>query len=227
MWRSDGRDMETDLTVFLEFYGLPGCGKSTISHIVADELRKYGKNVDEPTFDTDHKYCESIRKVIKLAKLVRYAFVHPQKYIVLKKLIQDNGHRGIDVLSQTSNIAHKLWVYEHGKADYVIFDEGLTQSAISMVKDGRNCSGNEQTLYDFCKGCLIKKFYIKVTVETALERILNRDKHYSRIEKILDETGRKNAMKAFEKQCEVINANLTINELDMRDSIKIVLQNIT
>ena len=29
-------------TIFLDFYGLPGCGKSTVSHIVAKKLKDSG-----------------------------------------------------------------------------------------------------------------------------------------------------------------------------------------
>ena len=43
-------------TEFIEFYGLPGSGKSTLSHIVAERLRSEGYAVEEPSYDIDHQH---------------------------------------------------------------------------------------------------------------------------------------------------------------------------
>lgn len=213
-------------TLFLEFYGLPGCGKSTISHLVAEELRKKGKQVKEPTYDSDHKLSENKRKCIKLLKLIRYTLLHPQKYKRLIKLVKSNGYTGLMALSQAVNIVPKLWEYDHAMDDYVVFDEGLVQSSISLVKDGDNSKYNEEMLFSLCAKRFFKKIYIKVSVDTALERMQERDKHDSRIEKITEEETKQRAIRIVEMLCESISPNLVIDDSPIRDSIEMILNQI-
>ena len=198
---------------------MPGCGKSTISHLVAEELRKQGKTVSEPTYDVDHKYSSEKRKVIKLIGLARYAFAFPGKYRKLIRLIKANGYSGSDLISQAVNIAPKLWAYEKAVADFVIFDEGLTQSAISLCQGKINSVDNKASLYNLSKKRKVQDIYIKVTINTALERIACRDNHDSRIEKIDDAGMRKHAIKAFEKECDLITTNCLIEDCELEDSV--------
>lgn len=187
-------------TVFLEFYGLPGSGKSTISHLVAEELRKQGKKVIEPTYDTDHRCSPSVRKGIKLLKLIRYALFSPKKYKSLKKLIKENGYTGSDVISQAANIAPKLWEYDHPSADIVVYDEGLTQSAIALAKNDMVCVDNENKLYELIGDRIARKFYITIDEKTALERMASRKRHDSRIEK-MDARERLDALGVISECC--------------------------
>lgn len=220
-----GSDIK-DNTVFLEFYGLPGSGKSTISHLVAEELRKQGKTVKEPTYDTDHRYSGGVRKGIKLLKLIRYVLVSPKKYKSIKKLIKENGYTGLDVISQVANIAPKLWEYDHARADYVLFDEGLTQSAISLVKNEGSSSENERTLYNLCKQRRVRKLFIKVSPETAIMRMARRDKHDSRIETIKDEVERDNALREIERQCNAISSGIVIEEENIQPAVNSIIRQI-
>lgn len=215
--------MGSDLTVFLEFYGLPGCGKSTVSHLVAEELRKQGKKVIEPTYDSDHKYSGSKRKAVKLLKLVQFAVRYPERYKRLMRLIKDNGYRGSELVSQAANITAKLWIYEKAKEDYVIFDEGLTQSAISLCQGKRSAVDNEAALYGLCKERTVRKIYIKVEAETALERMAGRDRHDSRIEKIEDAGEQREALRAFEEQCEGISAGFAIGSDSKDETVNVLL----
>lgn len=220
-----GTDIK-DNTVFLEFYGLPGSGKSTISHLVAEELRRQGKKVSEPTYELDHLYSNSKRRLVKLLQLIRYAATHPKNYKKLMQLVKANGYGGSEVISQAANIASKLWMYEKSKTDYVIFDEGITQSAISLCQGKMNSVDNEAELYSLCRKRMTRKFYIKVDKETALERMANRGKHDSRIEKIDDEAGRIDAITAFERQCNAISSGLIIQGRIVDESVVSVIRQI-
>ena len=215
-----GSDIK-DNTVFLEFYGLPGSGKSTLSHLLAEELRKQGKKVIEPTYESDHLYSSSKRRLVKILQLMRYAAIHPKNYKKLIQLVKANGYCGSEVISQAANIAPKLWEYEKADTDYVIFDEGITQSAISLCQGNRNSADNEAELYLLCRKRMIRKFYIKVDKETALERMAYRGKHDSRIEKIEDEAGRKEAIIAFEKECCRIGNGIYIDDSQC-DALKLI-----
>jgi thymidylate kinase len=218
-----GSDLNNN-TVFLEFYGLPGSGKSTISHLVAEELRKQGKKVIEPTYDTDHRYSSSVRKGIKLLKLIRYEMINPRKSKMLCGLIKANGYFGSSVFSQAANIVPKLWEYDHARADYAIFDEGLTQSAISLVINEGSSSENERVLYNLCKKRLVRKFYIRVSQEKALSRMAGREEHDSRIERIRDEAERKQAIKAFEMQCNGISDCIVVDQKKIEEILGFIMK---
>ena len=219
-----GSDIK-DNTVFLEFYGLPGCGKSTISHLVAEELRKQGNKVIEPTYVSDHLYSVNKRKYVKLLKLVSYFVIRPKNYIKLMQLVKSNGYRGSEVISHAANIVPKLWEYEKTNGDYVIFDEGLTQSAISLCRGSQNITENEAELYALCRNRPIRKFYINVDRETALERMKSRSKHDSRIEKINDEEEKQKALQRLEILCNAIEEYSMVSDLtgDTDSAVKIII----
>ncbi len=212
-----------DNTVFLEFYGLPGCGKSTVTHLVAERLRKQGKTVIEPTYDLDHRYSAGKRKAIKFLKLIRYAVFRPGRYKRLTQLIKANGYSGAELVYQVANIAPKLWAYENIDAEYVIFDEGLTQSAISLCQGKTNRLENEEALYNLCRQRTVQKYYIKVDIETALERMFGRKQHDSRIEKINDPKEQREALKAFEELCEKITGGDTVCAETKDETINVIL----
>jgi len=199
-------------SIYLEFYGLPGCGKSTISHMAAEELRKNGNRVIEPTYDLDHRNSGINRKLKKIWRLVVFSVAHPKKSRKLRKLIKENEYSGAEALSQAANIASKLWAYYNAAADFVIFDEGLSQSAISLAKNTKKCPYNEQKLYELIKERKILKYYIKVDTETAIKRMMSREKHDSRIEKMND-SDKYNAIKAFEARCEELYTSGKLSRL--------------
>lgn len=202
-------------SVFLEFYGLPGCGKSTVSHLVAEKLRNLGNDVMEPTYDMDHKCSAGIRKIRKLLILGKYAVVHPRGFLQLARLVKKNGYTGSEGIAQAANIAQKLWIYEHADASYVIFDEGLTQSAISLSQGLCSSRENEAALYQLCRKRTVLKIYMVVSTAEVQRRMASRDRHDSRIEKIQDAAQREAALGAFERQCEGIPEGTRIMDADI------------
>jgi hypothetical protein len=64
--------------MLIEFFGLPGSGKSTISRLVADLLLKRGLAVEEITYNLDHGRSHAERLLVKLSHLLRYAAAHPR-----------------------------------------------------------------------------------------------------------------------------------------------------
>ena len=149
------------MTVYIEFFGLPGCGKSTISHKVASVLRRQGNKVIEPTYYIDHNYPRVIRKIIKLSQLLFLLIKFPKKSLQLKQLVKENGYTGSDIIKQMSNIAYKINVYNLARADYILFDEGVLQSSVSLGNTPGRVICNEQKLLALCENVLIVKIYIK------------------------------------------------------------------
>lgn len=61
----------------VEFLGLPGSGKSTVSHAVADVLRRRGLVVDEPTWSVDHELSSRRRYFHKICCVGRELVSRP------------------------------------------------------------------------------------------------------------------------------------------------------
>lgn len=197
--------------IYLEFYGLPGCGKSTISHLVAEELRKQGKTVLEPTYDVDHRYRKVIRRIVKTINAARFTILSPKTISKIIAVVKDNGYTGSAALNLFINIAQKLLIYRLSNAEYIIFDEGLIQSAISLTQTNNSKTDsfeNVKALYRMCPKRKVRIIDICVSLEETQERMSKRAKHDSRIEKIRDKNKRKKALIEFQKQCIIISDNL-------------------
>lgn len=200
--------MEANLKthLLLEFYGLPGCGKSTISHQFADTLRMQGLNVCEPSYEIDRKYCKMMRKVVKLTKLALFAINDSCAYKAVRELVRANEYRGMSALQQLANIAHKIESYRLAdKYDVSIWDEGLVQTSISLAVNGtRSALDNEASLISFTGDVKSMKVYARVDKETALTRMKNRATNDSRVEKMTMLEDKIKFLDRFEKACDSV-----------------------
>ena len=103
--------MEVNLKepIHIEFFGLPGCGKSTISHQVAERLRAKGYKVYEPTYYSDHNLKPVCRKLRKLLATMYYSISHHKEYLSLIRLAKENGYTGFkDSLKQICELFNKV-----------------------------------------------------------------------------------------------------------------------
>ena len=139
----------------------------------------------------------------------------------MKKIVRDGGYRGKEAISQAANIAKKLSTYRAAKADYVIFDEGLTQSAISLTQNGVGDPCKiEASLYALCDYPNVKKVFIKVDLATALSRMASRSTNDSRIEKLQSNDEKLQALAAFETACNAILPSQVNSEPDAEVAAK-------
>lgn len=200
--------MEANLKtpIILEFFGLPGCGKSTISHLLADVLRSEGLSTWEPSYVIDRRYGKTMRKVVKLTKLASFYICNHRAYKGVRRLVKANGYHGVSALHQLANIAHKIVSYmTSDRYDVTIWDEGLVQSSISLaVNGGRDASDNENSLKKYIGDVKYVKVYAKVDKETSLERMRGRDTNDSRVEKLTSIQDQMNFLEEFETACENI-----------------------
>ena len=173
----------------IDFYGLPGSGKSTTSHNVALKYKNNGKKVVEPSYDLDHEKHKISRKIYKLSILLRTFFFSHKTYLFFKHLAKKNGYTIKNgQINQISNIClkiHFLKKYNKRKLDYIIFDEGIAQAAISLSINSKIAPS--QNLKDILLGIKqkikIQYIYIPCEVNTALERVASRNSKDTRIEK--------------------------------------------
>ncbi len=212
------------MTQFIEFYGLPASGKSTISHLLSNELRKRSKTVAEPTFYLDHTCSKSVRRIKKTVGFLKFVLRYVNKGRDLMNFLKSKGYTGSSKLHHAINISHKLWVYYHPKTDYVVFDEGLVQSAISITNDEKCTFENMMHLFNLCPQREVVKIYLKVDEELALCRMQNREKHDSRIEKIDDPIEKDNVTRMFAKKCNSIPFETVIDNKSMEESVEVILR---
>ena len=206
--------MEVNLKepIYIEFFGLPGCGKSTISHLVAERLRAKGYKVYEPTYYSDHNLKPVCRKLRKLLATMYYSISHHKEYLSLIRLAKENGYTGFkDSFKQIVNIVPKVKFYQKNESAIYIWDEGICQSAISLAMNSSvDAREVEKELITIAGQRKIVKVYLKTDIETALKRMAGRSSNDSRVEQESDANMKYEIMKRFEDCCERIGHDTVI-----------------
>lgn len=217
-------------TLFVEFYGLPGCGKSTISYIVASRLRSEGFLVDEPSYEVDHGRSTLFRKLKKLSVFFFWLVFH---YDIFKKVIaivKRNGYSGKSKIEQTSNVLQKIGVYQDTRRRrIVIWDQGLVQASISLSLCGDiKAEDNLMNLLHILNPN-VKTLNVLITVgeEVALERMSQRVTNNSRVEKLKDTNQKHQMLKRFQDGVNSIRKQNTSHIIKGEDLIENQVAQIT
>lgn len=200
--------MESDIknTIVLDFFGIPGSGKSTESHEIAERYRREGKSVIEASYRLDHEFSAVRRTTAKLLMLLSLPF---EKRKRINALAKKNGYnRSNGKLNQAVNVASKLFAVKkyNGKTDYIIFDEGFAQAAISLSVNSKipadeNYREIRSLLDDPPEMRLIAA---RLSIDEALRRIARRNTRQSRVEAIQSAHGKRAMMKRYEAAAEQI-----------------------
>lgn len=183
-----GHNLETTI---LDYYGIPGSGKSTLSHNAAVELEKANKIVVEPSFALDHSYPKVLRKIIKFNILLSTLLFKRDLYKRIKLLVEINNYNpATGMYNQISNICSKLhFIFKYWKkVDYIVFDEGLAQASISLsINSSVHPLNNLNSIKSFIPNipCITYKC-VNCDESDALHRILARKSRDTRIEKQKD-----------------------------------------
>lgn len=218
-------------TVYFEFYGLPGCGKSTISHELANHLRE--KNtVFEPSYEIDHKLSSKYRKIIKTLKAILMVFLHPICFFRVLSIVSSNVSTLRDLVAQIINIAYKLLIYK-GKhsCEYVIFDEGLIQSIISLKACKKRDKNRAEIncLFDCFRGKVIVPIYVYTPIKDVLIRMDKRKKHEASVEKMHNDSEKIAYLDKTRKICDGVmlsNAITIDGEQPIEKSVMYILDKI-
>lgn len=204
--------MEHTLThpIFVEFYGLPGSGKSTVSNIVAQWLRVDGYIVDEPSYKEDHRPAFQ-RKIRKLLIGCLWALSRKASFKSVSRLVAENGYKGFEKFTQTVNVLQKLNVY-WGKTDrIVLWDQGIFQAAVSLsIKGKLSAFDNLQKIMSFLPDdVFIQRVYIPVEFAVSLVRMESRKTKDSRVDRLEGEENKLNMLRTFETGIESIRNSYT------------------
>lgn len=193
----------------IDFYGLPGSGKSTCAHRLAEELREKGLRVLEPSYRMDHENSPRMRKFKKLVWAIRYSIAHPRKARALRSAIRESG---VPILKYFVNAAYKAAACEAGKSrwDYIVFDEGFYQLSVSInMKQYRD---PKKTAHGLCAVCRypVVPVYLRVEISEVMNRLQNRGEHDSRVEREPDEAKRIEMLRQIQSTCDALDAALTV-----------------
>lgn len=225
--------MENNLkqTLYVEFYGLPGCGKSTVSNIVAQWLRVDGFVVDEPSYIEDHKpvYKRKLKKLLFgcLWALFRYA-----SFKSVSRLVAENGYNGFEKFTQTVNVLQKLCVYKKKSGHIIIWDQGIFQAAVSLsVKGKLSASDNLQRIIGFLPDDLtIQRVYIPTELAVSLKRMEGRRTNDSRVERLEGEENKLNMLRAFESGIDSIRSSYIGDDKEiianLNDKLDAIVENV-
>ena len=190
----------------MEFYGLPGSGKSTTAKIVAEGLRQKGYDVKEPSAEIDG-YAAFRRVMTKAVRAVVFYLTHPDILCEAKMLVHRNGYARFGVWPQMVNIAQKLLAY-HGNVGPCVYvwDEGIVQAAISLSVGGTVVSSDNEQWFrtHIPNGPIVIKIYLETPLEIVGKRLENRNDGQSRVEREQDETKKAELLRKFETACEEI-----------------------
>ena len=212
--------------IHIEFYGLPGCGKSTVSHCLAEKLRAEGYKVFEPTYEMDHELNPIARRITKLIFTIRFAIFYHKNFVSIKTMIRKNGYtKKCEIIGQLVNIAPKCYKYESSKKAIYIWDEGLIQSAISLVFKNHHSAINE-CITTFQKKYDMIPIYLCLDIQTALERMDNRSSNDSRVEKESDIGIKNRMMRSYENIIRKIKLDNGIMILANEYSEELILQHL-
>lgn len=204
--------------IHIEFYGLPGCGKSTISHILANQFRDKGYEVYEPSYESDHTQNHLIRKVKKLIQTIGFEVFNITEYRNLKKIVILNDYKGIrGILGQMVNIVPKRLVYNRSMPGIYFWDEGLVQSSISLAFNSNiDVNKTKNILMPHNKKTILVN--IDIDIRTTLERMKGRSTNDSRVEKEKNVEKKYEMMIKYYKSVSAISNDISIcNSLNVMD----------
>lgn len=182
--------MENNIeSICLDLYGLPGSGKSTISHMLAEKL--HGEiNVCEPSYNIDHQKSVICRIYNKSFEVVSLLLLHPCVFISIVTIIRRCGYTPLNHVFYIHllNICYKIGILITPPKGYIIFDQGLWQSVMSLYyqkKDKSTMVDVYRQLYKLTsKNLYTINIYISVDIETAIKRMDSRHTNISRVQKL-------------------------------------------
>jgi len=180
--------------LLVEFIGLPGSGKSTIAHAVADLLRLRGTPVSEPTWRSDHASSPASRTLRKGALALAASARDP-------RLAREVLHRIAESEQPTPRETLKLAVNALYVAETAarcaqlpgihIFDQGVLQQLWSLLYR----AGNTRYAELHCArqvaacGARIRVVVVDAPLGTIAARLAARTGGASRLERHLLEQG--------------------------------------
>lgn len=191
----------------IEYYGIPACGKSTISHQVAEKLREIGLRVDERAYLYGSEASWLVRILFKIKSTI---WVIWKKKKIIIPLFQKLGKKAFGsnkmYFKQFVNACFVLYVVntKQENFDVCIMDQGIAQFCGSVAMHTMDLELFQNTLQYLMKEQKqeIYFIYLKVNPSIAYQRIQTRKNGHSRMDLMHQEEFLEHGM--FYQKCEDI-----------------------
>jgi thymidylate kinase len=182
--------------MIIEFIGLPGAGKSTLSHQVAALLRAAGETVSEESFNLAHRRGPIRRRLVKVRFAVATLLRFPIKSAALVRMIAPA--RSATPVATTVKTLELLYVcglvaQQARRPGIHLLDQGFFTSlgAVCLDTQARVALG---PLIDLGSACCRRSpadlvVVLEVSPGTVLSRLADRPGRTSRLEKRAAEPG--------------------------------------
>lgn len=200
-----------DYLTCIDYFGIPGSGKSLLSHHVAEFLRARGYRVEEPSYRLDHD-VPKLRRLFAKWRYTRQLFrKEPAMKSALLRLVSDCGYRGKEGWKQMLNIGYKLFLLHHTTSQVLIFDEGILQSSISLSFKGVLPETEIYRRLSSLAGpypCIPVR--LACPVPLALQNLAGRSTHDSRVEKLDSDAKKTLLLQQIDRQADALMTDDTI-----------------
>lgn len=173
-------------TLIVEFIGLPGVGKSTLSHHIAEEMRNDHKSVSELSNYHSHHRSRFSQALRVRALALKTLFLKPRHSYASIRTIGQSKQQSF---SETKNMGLS-WLYNSeltrqlGRTCGVhILDQGLIQAVWSVAMRAKSQSWID--LMDLLKvnyNCRVLVVWVTAGIPTVLARIHGREREQSRFD---------------------------------------------
>lgn len=172
-------------TINIEFFGLPGSGKSTVSHEMAKKIADTGYQVTEPTYILGHSRNPLSRVMHKFLASIVFSIKHPILTKETRKLVIENEYSGIEKIKQLVNLLNKISIYKKNAKKITIWDEGIAQASISLsINSSIKPVDNYKKIKNIADDkAIIYLVYISTNKQTSFKRMNERQTNDSRVEK--------------------------------------------
>lgn len=184
----------------IDFIGIPGSGKSTVSHLLAIELRKQGYSVAEPNYDL---VSGNMRRTKKILKTIAIVLGEPREFKLILNLVLSKCDNIVRMIIHIINIAIKLHAVNNSKnCEYIIFDQGIHQAAISLSMENNSNNVNEilESIQNIIRNNLTSVF-LSIDTGIALDRINKRDNGKSRVDKLKTDEEKIQELRRWNDKC--------------------------
>jgi len=172
--------MESNLEreYILDFFGLPGSGKTTIAHMIARKLNEDGYKIQESTYFINNEYSLGKRILVKTLYTFNFTIKHFSFMCELFFMLEKGAFKSWkEAVKQWVNICFVLTVLnKKNNNQYIIADQGIVQAAISLGIHSEKASVVD--IYrKLCEKTVkpIKFVYVEVDNETSLKRLNSRE----------------------------------------------------
>ena len=218
--------------LFFEFFGLPGCGKSTVSHAIAMLLRENGYSVKEPSYRIDHQK-RIIKRLLKFAIVCWWYLFHHKEYCSIRNIVRLNDYMGLEELLQISNIIQKVRIYNNKVNSHIfIWDQGLVQAAISLSIKGAVSAGENYNNLKLLirRDVMMVPIYMPVAIDVALKRMSERPTNDSRVEELVVHEQKVALLKRYQEGIDSIGSlfaggldSIVVNDIvDLDEKVNVV-----